>query len=123
MKEKKENLSKVKIDLNKPPKGKTKWDYVDALTDKQIEAAAKTDVDNPPLSKKELDKFQEVIDVRKIRHKLKLSQTQFANRYKLSKRIVEDWEQHRRIPNGPSRVLLIAIKNAPELVRKAIAKG
>jgi len=61
MKEKKEHLSKVKIDLNRPPKANTNWDYVDSLTDNQIEVAAKTDLDNPPLSKKELDKFQTVI--------------------------------------------------------------
>ena len=48
---------------------------------------------------------------------------QFAKRYHLSIKNIQEWEQGRRVPQGPSQLLLIAIKNDPEAVRKAIEQG
>ena len=38
------------------------------------------------------------VDVAKIRAKLKLSQSEFADLLDVSKRVVQDWEQHRKAP-------------------------
>jgi|ERR1700686_3282864 putative transcriptional regulator len=61
------------------------------------------------------------IDVRKIRRRLKLSQAEFASKFGLSVATVRDWEQHRRKPEGPARVLLKIIKEEPEAVSRALA--
>jgi len=44
--------------------------------------------------------------VQTIRHKLGLSQTQFAWLIGVSHRTLENWEQGRRHPTGPARALL-----------------
>jgi putative transcriptional regulator len=61
------------------------------------------------------------IDVRKIRRRLKLSQAEFASKFGLSVATVREWEQHRRKPEGPARVLLKIIKEEPEAVSRALA--
>ena len=60
------------------------------------------------------------VDVRKIRHGLKLSQAQFAIRFGLSESTIKDWEQKRRQPEGAARVLLQVIKKDPEAVSRAL---
>jgi DNA-binding transcriptional regulator YiaG len=60
------------------------------------------------------------VDVRKLRERLGLSQGEFAARYLLSLRTIQEWEQHRREPSEPARVLLLAIDRSPEAVAKAL---
>lgn len=59
-------------------------------------------------------------DVRALRDRLGLSQEQFAERYMLSARTVQDWEQHRREPSDAARVLLFAISRNHKAVEKAL---
>jgi putative transcriptional regulator len=60
------------------------------------------------------------IDVRKIRKAFGLSQEQFAARFGIPAATIRDWEQHRRKPEGPARVLLQVIKNEPKAVSRAL---
>ena len=60
-------------------------------------------------------------DVRVIRERLGLSQEVFADRFHLSLRTVQEWEQGRRIPEGPARVLLQVIERDPDAVERALA--
>jgi putative transcriptional regulator len=60
-------------------------------------------------------------DVRSIREHLKLSQAEFAARFSLSPRTVQQWEQHRALPDMPARVLLKAIQRAPDVIAAAAA--
>lgn len=60
-------------------------------------------------------------DVRALRERLGLSQEAFAERFHLSLRTIQDWEQGRRIPEGPARVLLQVIERDPEAVERALA--
>jgi putative transcriptional regulator len=60
------------------------------------------------------------IDVKKLRKKLKLSQTEFASRFGIPAATLRDWEQHRRRPEGPARVLLMVIDKEPEAVIRAL---
>ena len=60
------------------------------------------------------------VDVRQLRERLGLSQGEFASRYLLSLRTVQEWEQHRREPSEPARVLLFAIDRSPKAVEKAL---
>lgn len=62
------------------------------------------------------------VDVAKIRAKLKLSQSEFAALLDVSKRIVQDWEQHRKAPSGTARSLLKVAQKEPAAVRRALAR-
>lgn len=61
-------------------------------------------------------------DVRVIRKRLGLSQEAFAARFHLSVRTVREWEQRRRVPEGPALVLLQVIEREPEAVERALAR-
>jgi len=60
-------------------------------------------------------------DVAALRRRLGLTQAGFAARYGLSVATVRDWEQNRRQPDQPARVLLKVIENDPEAVERALA--
>ena len=62
-----------------------------------------------------------LIDVRKIREHLNLSQASFAMLIRTSKRTVQDWEQGRRQPAGPARALLRIAEKRPELLLETLA--
>lgn len=63
----------------------------------------------------------EPIDVKAVRSKTKLSQAQFARTFHLPVGTLRDWEQGRRQPDAPARVLLSLIKAEPETVERLIA--
>lgn len=63
----------------------------------------------------------ETVDVRAIRLRLGLSQTEFAARYGFTVNAVRNWEQGRRRPVGPARMLLKVIEREPEAVDRALA--
>lgn len=62
------------------------------------------------------------IDVAKVRKKLNLSQKDFAAFSGISLSTVRDWEQNRRLPRGPARVLLTIIERDPEAVERALTR-
>ena len=64
----------------------------------------------------------EKIDIVALRRRLGLSQTRFAERYGLSVATVRDWEQNRRYPDQPARVLLKIIEKDPEAAAQALAR-
>jgi putative transcriptional regulator len=60
------------------------------------------------------------VDVASIRRGLKLTQRDFAARFGFSLRAVQDWEQHRRGPQGSARILLRVIEKHPESVEEVL---
>ncbi len=60
------------------------------------------------------------IDVKALRRKSGLSQAEFAARFGFNQRTLQDWEQGRRNPEGPARVLLTIILRAPAAVDDAL---
>jgi putative transcriptional regulator len=56
-----------------------------------------------------------------LRKRLKLSRQQFANRFGLDVRALQDWEQGRRVPDRSARVLLTVIDREPDAVIRALA--
>lgn len=56
-----------------------------------------------------------------IRAKLKLSQAQFARAFGISLDTLQNWEQGRRQPTGPAKVLLRVAERHPEAVLEAVA--
>jgi putative transcriptional regulator len=63
----------------------------------------------------------EAVDVAAIRKKLKLTQAEFAERFRLSLATLRDWEQNRRTPDRIAANLLRVIDRAPEVVEEALA--
>jgi putative transcriptional regulator len=64
----------------------------------------------------------EAYDVRKIRARMKLSQKEFAARFGFSLDSIQNWEQGRRIPDGPAMTLLAVIAHEPDAVERALRK-
>ena len=62
------------------------------------------------------------VDVKNIRKRLGLTQAGFAARFGISLGALRDWEQNRRQPEGPARVLLTVIESEPEAVERALTK-
>jgi putative transcriptional regulator len=60
------------------------------------------------------------VDVKAIRAKSRLSQAEFANRYGLSPRTLQDWELGRTQPPSAVRAYLIVIDRFPETVERAL---
>ncbi|TBR44188.1 helix-turn-helix domain-containing protein [Marinomonas agarivorans] len=60
------------------------------------------------------------LEVKVIRAKTGLSQQGFASVLGVSKRTLENWEQGRRQPTGPARVLLKIMDTDAEYVLKAL---
>lgn len=55
-------------------------------------------------------------DVKSIRAEYKLSQSEFAALMGISVRTLQNWEQGKRTPEGPARVLLQVAARHPEAV-------
>jgi putative transcriptional regulator len=60
------------------------------------------------------------LDVRKIREKIGLSQTQFSELIHVSIKTLQNWEQGRRQPNGPALALLMILKKDPKHAIEAL---
>ncbi|HKT14828.1 MAG TPA: helix-turn-helix domain-containing protein [Allosphingosinicella sp.] len=60
-------------------------------------------------------------DVAAIRRKTGLSQTAFAKQIGVSVATLRNWEQGRRCPEGPARVLLALLAKDPDIVRRMLA--
>ena len=63
------------------------------------------------------------VDVRALRRKLGLSQSEFAARFGFLPATLKNWEQGRTRPDGPARVLLAVIACHPEAVEDALQKA
>jgi putative transcriptional regulator len=61
------------------------------------------------------------INVKAIRRRLNLSQGQFSARFGIPVGTLRDWEQYRRVPEGPARVLLTVIAKEPKAVERALS--
>ena len=63
----------------------------------------------------------DTVDVKAIRKRLGLTQVAFAQRYGFELSSIRNWEQGRRQPEGPARVLLLVIDKEPDAVHRALA--
>lgn len=59
-------------------------------------------------------------DVKSVREKLKASQTEFALMIGVSVATLRNWEQGRRIPDGPALALLRVAARNPRAVAEAL---
>ena len=64
-----------------------------------------------------------IVDVRKVRKKMKLSQTQFAVKFGFPQATLRNWEQGRSHPDASTRVLLAVIAKHPDAVEDVLRKA
>ena len=67
--------------------------------------------------------FAEEGDVSAVREKTELSLEEFARTFGVSLGTLRNWEQGRRVPDGPARVLLTLIDRDPVTVLKTLRAG
>ena len=60
------------------------------------------------------------VDVKRIRSGLHISQSQFAMMIGVSKATLQNWEQGRRVPDGPAQALLRVVEKHPQAVLEAL---
>jgi putative transcriptional regulator len=63
------------------------------------------------------------IDVRQVRRRMGLSQTEFATKFGFPPATLRNWEQGRATPDAPTRVLLAVIAKHPEAVEDVLGKA
>jgi putative transcriptional regulator len=63
------------------------------------------------------------VDVKAIRTKLKLSQSEFSTKFRFPLRTLQDWELGRNQPLTPIRAYLIVIDKEPVVVEKALRRA
>lgn len=88
----------------------------DELVASLNEAKAITQGKLPPSRRFELKR----IDVKAIREKTGLSQSQFAHLIQISTKTLQNWEQQRRTPTGPAAALLKIVAVNPSSAIQAL---
>jgi putative transcriptional regulator len=69
------------------------------------------------------DAQRDALGLKELRARTKLSQSDFAALLGVELSTLRNWEQGRRVPTGPARALLRAIRNDPQNVIRALARA
>jgi putative transcriptional regulator len=99
------------------------WAQLRAMSESEVLAAARRDPDALPLEDRRpesLGPAGRVAFSKRIRWQLGLSQTEFAELFRIPARTLRDWEQHRREPDQAARAYLEVIARSPEAVIDAL---
>jgi len=90
------------------------------MTDEEIEAAALSDPDAQPLTEEDFARMKRIPQVKVIRRALRLTQEEFASRFRIPLGTLRDWEQGRCEPDQTARAYLKVIAANPEMVQLAL---
>jgi len=101
-------------------RAKTDCSRFDAMTEEERHAAARADPDARPMTEEEWAAAPRVPQITVIRRALKLSQEEFAARFRIPIGTLRDWEQGRKEPDAAAKAYLRVIARAPDVVRKAL---
>jgi putative transcriptional regulator len=92
------------------------------MSSAQVEAQALSDRDNPPLTARQLNRMVLAREVRLVREKTGLSQSQFAARFHIGLARLRDFEQARSEPDFVVRVYLRMIQEDPNQADRLIKR-
>ena len=95
-------------------------DVTEELLDAMREVGEIAEGKAPPAAVHQIPVLPEV-DVRAVRAATGLSRMEFARRFALDPRALQDWEQGRRRPDRAARAYLTVISHRPEIVEEALA--
>ena len=96
---------------------------VTPMSEADIETAAFSDPDNPPLTPERQSQLRPVPRVKTLRRALRLTQEEFAARYHIPLGTLRDWEQGRAEPDQTARAYLRAIAGDASAVFRALNTG
>jgi len=99
-----------------PIKTDTDWDRVNAMTDEEIRAAVADDPDAAPIPVHDTPGLIRIVNTKRLRDRLGLTQEAFAERYRIPVGTLRDWEQGRKLPDAPARAYLTVIEKDPNAV-------
>ena len=101
-------------------KGHTRPKVLAATTEASIARQARAD--RSSTAREELRRWHKAspVDVVAIRATTGLSQERFARTFRISPHTLRNWEQGRRMPEGPALVLLQAIDRDPLVVMRLL---
>jgi putative transcriptional regulator len=116
----KDQLIRYRPGRDPKPKSRTDWDRLNRMSDEEIEQAAIDDPDAQPLSDARLERGFRPKALTALRKRLGLSQAEFARRFVLNLRTLQDWEQGRREPEDIARTYLRVIERNPDAVKAAL---
>ena len=115
------NITTFNLDLDNPPTmSADEMARLAAMTDEEIEAAAKSDPDAQPLTDEQLQQMERVPNPKLIREELQLTQKAFAEIFQLSLSALRDWEQGRFVPDLTVRATLLTSLRVSRTVRYGI---
>ena len=104
------------------PKRPVDWSRLDAMTDAQKLAAARSDPDAQPLTEDQLKRMRRSPFAKQVRQQLALSQEDFATVFGIPIGTLRDWEQGRADPDQAAQSYLRVIARNPKAVRKALER-
>lgn len=114
-------MAKFSLDRKRPPKlAAGQATQLDAMSEDDIAAAARSDPDNPPLAAEELKRIRAARRVRRVRICSGLSQTEFAQAFHINVARLRDLEQGRTQADSALLAYLTVIDEAPDTVRRAL---
>jgi putative transcriptional regulator len=90
------------------------------MTEDEINAAALTDPDNPPRTPERAKHLKRVPQVKVMRRALRLTQEEFAARFRIPLGTLRDWEQGKTKPDQAARAYLTVIARNPKAVIEAL---
>jgi putative transcriptional regulator len=93
------------------------------MTAEEVHAAALADPDAQPLTEERLAHMKRVPRAKTLRRVLRLTQEEFAARYRIPIQMLRDWEEGRAEPDEPTRAYLLVIARDPEGVQRALEAG
>jgi putative transcriptional regulator len=106
--------------MSRKPTAKNTLKGFRPVTPAAIERAALADPDARPLTRADLKRLKRTPRVRIIRRALRMTQEEFAARYRIPLGTLRDWEQGRTIPDQPARAYLTVIARSPHEVQQAL---
>ena len=95
---------------------------LDAMTEEDIQRAAESDPDNPPLTEEELDRMANASLIQRVRRRSGMTQSGFARAYRINLARLRDLEQGRTKPDSALVAYLTVIERAPEAVKRALSE-
>ena len=102
------------------PPDETDWSALRRMTEEEITAAALTDPDNPPRTPGREKHLKRVPQVKVMRRALRLTQEEFAQRFRIPLGTLRDWEQGKTQPDQAARAYLRVIARNPKAVLEAL---
>jgi putative transcriptional regulator len=96
------------------------WSRLDAMTDEEKLAAARSDPDAQPWREAQLKRMRRIPFAKHVRWTVGLSQEEFAKVFGIPIGTLRDWEQGRFEPDQAARSYLKVIAHNPKAVRKAL---